>query len=145
MDESGTVTLNGLTPIMRPLPDGNGCRFSKDIDLSTGTQHLEIAATDVTGATTTKRYTVIVGGVESTLEQDLNGNVAKEIVAGGSTRLYERDAINRLTAIQSLQTPTTESWRSEFTYDGQSRRVRIVEKTWNTGTSFWRNLNIYCN
>ena len=47
---------------------------------------------------------------------------------GGSTRTYQWDSLNRLIAIQSDKVPVPGSWRTEFAYDGQSRRVGIVEK-----------------
>ncbi len=50
---------------------------------------------------------------------DANGNLTANI-----GRTYEWDAANRLTAINYPATGT----RTEFTYDGLSRRVRIVEK-----------------
>ena len=56
---------------------------------------------------------------------DLAGNLTDN--AEGKT--FEWDAANRLTAINSG------NLRSEFTYDGLSRRVKIVEKTGPTVTS----------
>lgn len=49
---------------------------------------------------------------------DSNGNMT-----GDGTRTCEWDAENRLTAI------TIGSQRSEFSYDGNDRRVRVVERT----------------
>ncbi len=69
-----------------------------------------------------------VGGTERTLTYDTNGNVTEERVIGGSTRTYQWDSLNRLIAIQSDKVPVVGSWRTEFAYDGQSRRVGIVEK-----------------
>jgi RHS repeat-associated protein len=67
------------------------------------------------------------GGVNRTLTYDLNGNITSD----GSTRAFEWDAANRLVAINYTGT----TGRSEFSYDGQSRMARIVEKTGGTVTS----------
>jgi len=48
---------------------------------------------------------------------DANGNLT-----GDGTRTFEWDARNQLLAVD------VGSHRSEFTYDGEQRRVRIVEK-----------------
>ena len=53
------------------------------------------------------------------LEYDLNGNLIND-----GTRTFEWDAENRLVAINQGG-----NIRTEFTYDGQSRWVRLVEKT----------------
>ena len=55
-------------------------------------------------------------------------NLTEERVIGGSTRTYQWDSLNRLIAIQSDKIPVPGSWRTEFAYDGQSRRMGIVEK-----------------
>jgi RHS repeat-associated protein len=60
------------------------------------------------------------GGTNRTLLYDANGSLTDD----GLTRTFEWDAANRLVAIN---TGTTN--RSEFTYDGLSRCVKIVEKT----------------
>ncbi|MEW6730797.1 MAG: RHS repeat-associated core domain-containing protein [Acidobacteriota bacterium] len=55
---------------------------------------------------------------------DLNGNMNSD-----STRTFEWDAANRLVAV------VQGTLRSEFTYDGISRRVRVVEKSNGTVTT----------
>ena len=67
------------------------------------------------------------GGTSRTLTYDLNGN----LIDDGSSRTFEWDAANRLLAINYTGT----SNRSEFTYDGLGRRVKIVEKNGNTVTN----------
>jgi RHS repeat-associated protein len=52
---------------------------------------------------------------------DNNGNLTAD-----PARTYEWDAANRLTAINYINIPGT---RTEFTYDGLGRRVKISEKT----------------
>lgn len=61
------------------------------------------------------------GALNRTLAYDLNGSVTSD----GSIRTFEWDGANRLVAVN--YTGTTN--RSEFTYDGLSRVVRIVEKS----------------
>lgn len=61
------------------------------------------------------------GGVNRALTYDLNGS----IISDGGTRTFEWDGANRLAAINYIGFTT----RSEFTYDGLSRVVKIVEKT----------------
>ena len=61
------------------------------------------------------------GGVNRTLTYDPNGN----IISDGGTRTFEWDGANRLVAINYTGFTT----RSEFSYDGLSRVVKIAEKT----------------
>src|SRR5207249_9307851 len=83
-----------------------------------------LKATDYSNNSRTNQYQVVVtnGAVGRTLNYDLNGNLTLAVTAT-LTNTYEWDAANRLTAINSAIK------RSEFTYDGAGRRVRIVEKT----------------
>ncbi|MEW6735316.1 MAG: RHS repeat-associated core domain-containing protein [Acidobacteriota bacterium] len=63
---------------------------------------------------------------------NLNGNMTSD-----GTRIFEWDAANRLVAV------TNGTLRSEFTYDGMSRRVRIVEK--NNGVVTSDNRFLWCD
>ncbi|MBU6303619.1 MAG: hypothetical protein KGS60_18895 [Verrucomicrobia bacterium] len=128
VNEPATVSVNGQTAAVRALPGGSQYLFSKELALAAGTHEITVTAQDQGNNTTLKRYNVTVGGTERTLTYDLNGNLTEEAVAGGATRVYQWDSLNRLTAIQSDKIPVAGSWRTEFTYDGQSRRVGIVEK-----------------
>lgn len=86
-----------------------------------------MVARDTSGLATTNQYQVVTSpGLVETVGYDLNGN---ETGDGGHT--YEWDAANRLTAINYL----TNGNRTEFTYDGLGRRVKIVEKAYNGVTS----------
>jgi RHS repeat-associated protein len=77
-----------------------------------------VEAIDENGNTTTNQYNVTVTGSGSkTLAYDPNGNLV-----GDGARTFEWDPLNRLTAV------TSGSHRSEFTYNGLSQRVKIVEK-----------------
>jgi RHS repeat-associated protein len=62
--------------------------------------------------------------VNRTLSYDPNGSITSD----GGTRTFEWDGANRLVAINY----TGFTSRSEFTYDGLSRIVKIVEKTGST-------------
>jgi RHS repeat-associated protein len=61
------------------------------------------------------------GGKNRTLTYDANGSLSND----GSSRTFEWDGANRLVAVNYTGTNN----RSEFTYDGLSRMVKIVEKT----------------
>ncbi|MEX1115131.1 MAG: RHS repeat-associated core domain-containing protein [Akkermansiaceae bacterium] len=131
LDEPGTVKVNGQEAKMR-----NHTLFEAYLELPSGTHEIEIAATDFSENTTTQSFEVeIADEPETQFEYDLNGNLTKITTATGSTN-YEWDALNRLIVIIYPDT-----CRSEFTYDGLSRRVRIVEKdATNTVTSDKRHL-----
>ncbi len=70
-----------------------------------------------------------------TIASDLNGNLAN-VTSATYTKTYEWDAVNRLTAING---PTN---RSEFTYDGFGRRVKILEKQ--NGVPVTTNYYLWC-
>jgi RHS repeat-associated protein len=61
------------------------------------------------------------GAINRTLTYDLNGSLIND----GSSRTFEWDAANRLVAVNYSGTTN----RSEFSYDGLNRCVKIVEKT----------------
>jgi len=63
------------------------------------------------------------GGTNRTLTYDANGSLIND----GASRTFEWDGTNRLVAINYIATNT----RSEFSYDGLSRMVKIVEKSKN--------------
>lgn len=67
-----------------------------------------------------------MSGVDVPLAHDFAGNLTDN----GEGKTFEWDAANRLRAINHGS-----GQRSEFTYDGLSRRVKIVEKTGSTVTS----------
>jgi RHS repeat-associated protein len=88
-----------------------------------GTNVVGVKATDYSDNSVTNNYQIVVtnGATAKTLSYDLNGNLVSSISAT-ATNLYAWDAANRLVGI------TNGTHVSEFTYDGLSRRVRIVEK-----------------
>lgn len=99
-----------------------------------GSNRLPIIAIDAYGNTTNQHVQVTVSGNSSqTLIYDGNRNLTSD-----GNKTYEWDAANRLTAIN--YTGTNE--RTEFTYNGLSQRVKIVEKD-NGNVTSTRNL-IWC-
>ena len=66
---------------------------------------------------TTRERETVTGSGSKTLVYDANGNLTSD-----GTRTFEWDPLNRLTAV------TLGAYRSEFTYNGLSQRIKIVEK-----------------
>jgi len=109
----GWVFVNGNYAPSRP--DNS---FEGRAAVTPGDNLVTVEATDVNGNTTTNQYSVTVTGSGSkTLVYDANGNLTSD-----GTRTFELDPLNRLTAV-SIGTH-----RTEFTYNGLSQRVKIVEK-----------------
>jgi RHS repeat-associated protein len=133
VDEPSTVTVAGNGASV----DGLG-NFDGVADVVTGNNTVPIVATDSNNNVKTNNYQVTVSsGVNRTLSYDLDGNLINDGI-----RTYEWDAANRLLAINYIGT----SNRTEFTYDGLSRRVKIIEKTGttvnNAKTFVWDGLGI---
>jgi len=106
--------------------------FEALVDLAEGSNTVMIEATDGNGNVATQSYSVNAGGVQKTLEFDLNGNLRFEKDSLGAVlREFQWDAKNRLLALQdaAVGSEVNGTKRSEFEYDGHDRRIRIVEKT----------------
>ncbi|WOO42197.1 DUF6973 domain-containing protein [Rubellicoccus peritrichatus] len=115
LDEPANVTVGGTTA--RLLPDG---AFEAELELAPGTHDVDIVATDGSGNTASDTYQVTVPIIAAqTYLYDDDGNLVADL-----EKTYEWDALNRLTAINYVGT----TLRSEFEYDGLSRRSRIIEK-----------------
>ena len=129
LDEAAaSVTVDG-----QPASVDNAAKsFQADLTLLPGTHTVEITATDLNQNTSRKDYQVTVEQNPSalTFSHDAAGNLVRQLGADGKIRRYEWDAANRLLAIQSDETPVAGSWRTEFTYDGLSRRVKRKELTY---------------
>jgi len=112
-NESASVTVNG-----QPATTKSDNSFEGRVAVTAGDNTVTVVATDANGNTTTNQYNVAVTGSGSkTLVYDANGNLTSD-----GTRSFQWDALNRLTAV------TSGTHRSEFTYNGLSQRVKIVEK-----------------
>jgi RHS repeat-associated protein len=97
-------------------------------DLGSNRTIEKIGTTTTTSTPNTVNEIVTQSGeTNRTLTYDFNGSLTDD----GLTRTFEWDAANRLWAIN--YTGTTN--RSEFTYDGLNRCVKIVEKTNGSVTS----------
>jgi RHS repeat-associated protein len=91
-----------------------------------GNRTSETVATTTTTSTpnNVNEITGQSGGANRALTYDLNGSLTSD----GGTRTFEWDGANRLIAINYTGFTT----RSEFSYDGLSRVVKLVEKTGST-------------
>lgn len=115
VNEPSTVTVGGNAAEV----DASG-NFRGTKNVSSGTSTVAVVATDASSNVTTQNYDVTVpSGTSRALTYDLNGNMTDD----GNGKEYEWDAANRLVKIIYGGGGST-----EFTYDGLSRRVKIVEK-----------------
>jgi RHS repeat-associated protein len=112
LSEAATVTIQGA-----PVTATSDNRFAGGVQVGSGTTQVVVKAKDYAGNERTNTYEVSVSGSSKTFTFDANGNMT-----GDGTRTFEWDAENRLIAINQS------TLRSEFTYDGLQRRVRMVEK-----------------
>ena len=121
--EPGTATVNGQSATITVNPASSGGRiFTGPANVPAGNQTVPVTATDLSGNTATKAYSLtVIGGTNKAYAYDNNGNCT---TAGTAT--YDWDGADRLVAINNGPL------RSEFTYDGFGRRVQLVEK--NNGT-----------
>jgi len=130
VSEPATVSIGGKSA---DVSAGNEFRGAVVVPQGTGT--VAVVATDSSGNVRTNTYQVTQAGSSKSFAYDANGN----LVADG-TKTFEWDAENRLTAVVQA------THRSEFTYDGKGRRVRIVERDNGTVTSdrrfLWCDLEI---
>jgi RHS repeat-associated protein len=112
-NEPASVTVNG-----QPATTKGDNSFEGSANVTAGNNTVTVAATDANGNTRTNQYNVVVtGSGTKTLVYDANGNLTSD-----GTRTFEWDPMNQLTAVASG------TQRSEFTYNGLSQRVKIVEK-----------------
>ncbi len=124
LSELGTVTVGGNPGTVTQAVSGTTTNviFQGLADVTVGTNVVSVVAKGGGGIARTNRYQVVVSsGITQTLTYDPSGNLVSRS-GGGSSTTYEWDVVNRLKAI------TSGTHRTEFTYDGLNRRVRIVEK-----------------
>ena len=112
VSEAATVTIAG-----KPAIVAADSTFDGTVSIASGTSSFSVVATDTNNNIDTNEYEVENLGSSKSFTYDANGNLTAD-----GTRTFEWDAENRLTAI------VIGANRSEFTYDGLERRVRIVEK-----------------
>jgi len=94
--------------------------FSGTANVTTGTNSVPVIATDVNGNAATNNYQVVVpSGSTASPTYDANGNM----LTNGSGQSYAWDAKNELVKISYADTSS-----SVFSYDGLSRRTKIVEE-----------------
>lgn len=128
INEPSTITLAGQAATV------TGLEWSGFANVTPGLNSIELKATETTvapgfNAQTTTRHIelTLTADPARTFAYDDNGNMTDN----GATQTYEWDAANRLVAINYTGTLL----KTEFTYDGLSRRVKIVEKDNGTTTS----------
>jgi RHS repeat-associated protein len=112
VNEPATVTIAG-----QPATVSAVNTFRGTAPVASGTNTVTITAADPSGNSTTKQYQVGNSATSKTFTYDANGNLTAD-----GTRTFEWDARNQLVAVN------VGTARSEFSYDGQQRRVRIVER-----------------
>jgi RHS repeat-associated protein len=121
VSEPATVTITNTGPAVAATVASNGT-FEASVPLSQGTNTVSVIAQDYSSNKATNRYQVVVGaGADRVLTYDLNGN----LIAISNSQFvitHEWDAANRLVAIERTSTN-----RTEFAYDGVSRRTKITE------------------
>jgi RHS repeat-associated protein len=112
VNEASTVRIDGRPATV--TPDG---RFAGQVPVGGGASTVTIVATDPSGNSATAVYDLTQSGAAQTSAYDANGNLTSDGI-----HTYEWNARNQLAAIDGGTS------RSEFTYDGLRRRVRVVEK-----------------
>jgi RHS repeat-associated protein len=112
LNEAATVMIQGA-----PATLTSDNRFAGGAEVTSGTSQVVVKAKDYSGNERTNTYEVSQSGSSKSFTFDANGNMT-----GDGTRTFEWDAENRLLAISQGVL------RSEFTYDGLGRWVRLIEK-----------------
>jgi RHS repeat-associated protein len=116
VSEPARITIQGKTATV--TADN---RFTGTATTAGGTNTISVQAVDSSANTRTNTYQITTSGSAKAFTHDANGNMTSD-----GTRTFEWDAENRLVAINAG------THRSEFSYDGLSRRVRVVEKDGST-------------
>ena len=121
VNKLSTVTVGGQPAVI----DSNN-RFRATVNVSPGSQNVEIKATDVAGRTTTRRaqVTIPTGGPDQQFTYDNDGNLT-----GDGLRTFAWDAENRLVKV------TKGNDVQEFVWNGSGQRV--AEKRNDAVTKQW--------
>jgi RHS repeat-associated protein len=123
LSEPAQVTVGGSPALVNPTNN----TFSGTANVTAGiTNNVSVVANDYNGNFSTNNYHVFVpSSTAVTMGYDANGNLN----TNGQGQTYEWDAKDQLTAINYTGGAVVNGiTRTEFTYDGLSRRVAIVEK-----------------
>jgi RHS repeat-associated protein len=112
LNEAATVTVQ-----TKPAQVSSDNKFEGPAQVTNGTTDIEVKAKDYSGNERTNTYRVNASGSTKTFTYDANGSLT-----GDGTRTFEWDGRDRLVAVNQGVL------RSEFSYDGAGRRIRIVEK-----------------
>ncbi len=112
MSEPATVTVQGVR-----AATAADQTFQATVPVAAGTNVVSVVATDPSGNSATAAFDVDNLGTPKAFTYDANGNLTSD-----GTRTFEWDARNQLLAVN------VGTHRSEFSYDGLQRRVRVVEK-----------------
>lgn len=141
----GTLTISGSLSQPSVMTIGGGApfvsgstTFSALAPVVTGSNNIQISATNVNGYGVTKTLSVNVtsGTPIPSLSYDLNGNLTND-----GTQGYKWDSANRLIEVDEAGGAV-----SRFAYDGLGRRVQITESSNGTVTStknlVWDGMNI---
>jgi len=112
VNEPATVTVQGV-----PAAVSSANQFQGGLPVVPGTNVFTVTATDGSGNVATAQYELDVTNAPKAFTYDANGNLTSD-----GTRTFEWDARNQLVAV------TVGTHRSEFTYDGMLRAVRVRER-----------------
>lgn len=119
VNEPATVTVGG-----KPALVGTDNTFQGTAAVPSGTSTVGVIATDASGNVRTNTYQVSQSGAAKTLTYDANGDLTSD-----GTRTFSWDAANRLLTVDQG------TLHSEFSYNGNGERARIVEKDGTTTLS----------
>lgn len=112
VSEPATVSVQG-----RAADVAADNTFSGQAEVAAGTSVITVTARDANGNVQTNQYEVDAAGTSHLRTYDANGNLTSD-----GAKTFEWDATDRLIAVVEA------TRRSEFSYDGMRRLVRIVEK-----------------
>jgi RHS repeat-associated protein len=140
---SGTLTVAGTTTSAATNVTVNTSNAVLYVDntfastnqtLTLGTNTFTAIAKDSYGRVDTNTVSPSLPLTDN-MDFDLNGNLLQErSTIGGTNRVFAYDDENELIAVW-----VTNTWKSEFTYDGKKRRRIYKEYTWNG--SLWLQTN----
>ena len=130
---SGTLTVAGSTtsPATNVTVNttnsatryADGTFAASGFTLADGTNTFSVVADDTYGRHATRSLTINLPA-NVTFQYDLNGNLTND-----GRRLFGYDDQNQLTSVT-----VSNEWKSEFGYDGLSRRIQTKEYGWSGGT-----------